>query len=116
VGETTRPFSHDEAFEALAASGAKAVLRRYFREDSCINSMRKCSWTCSNLAICGEALLQDLNISVDLLVPKTVEATSPSARSLYIRAVAQEIERVSGGERRLALFIKKYAAKKRSQQ
>jgi hypothetical protein len=36
----TRSVAYDEVFETLAAGGAKTVLRRYFREDSCINSTR----------------------------------------------------------------------------
>ena len=36
----TQGISCDRLIEALAAGGAKAILRRYFREDSCINSTR----------------------------------------------------------------------------
>lgn len=34
------PISYSVLFDALATSGIKSVLRRYFNEDSCINSTR----------------------------------------------------------------------------
>ena len=40
LAKATRAIGYDEVFDALTASGAKTVLRRYFREDSCINSTR----------------------------------------------------------------------------